>query len=91
MKAYGGGGGGRMAIAPLILNHGTRQRRVVNFTLQPFYHCDRTPVPINRRLIGFINVRNMVKGKPLNRIVKVKLEVSSSRDMTRRCRRGVEV
>jgi hypothetical protein len=42
MKAYRGS----RQIAALILNLGTRQRRVVNFKLWPLYPRERTPVSI---------------------------------------------
>jgi hypothetical protein len=40
MNAYRGSTG----IAPLILNLGTRWKWVVNFTPQPFYPKERTPI-----------------------------------------------
>jgi hypothetical protein len=36
--------------APIILNLGTRWRRVVNFIFRPLYHRERTPDQLNRRL-----------------------------------------
>jgi hypothetical protein len=40
---------GRRGTALLILNIGARRRPVVDITLRPLYHRERTPVPIKQK------------------------------------------
>jgi hypothetical protein len=37
-------------VAPLILSLGTRCRRVAKLTVRPFYHRERTPIPIEHEI-----------------------------------------